>query len=84
MLRKLIIVAAVDGLILQAHGVDGPRHSNGSDNETSSIWIDYRTSKVTALPTLASKTVEGQETLEAYGLVGKAPNTKTREYRSKR
>lgn len=71
LLRKLIIVAAVDGLILNAHSASGPRHNNGSNNEASSIRIDYKTNKVTALPAPASASAsESLEGLEAYGLVG--------------
>jgi len=66
MLRKLIIVAAVDGLILHANG--GPR-SNGSNNEAS-IRIDYETNKITALAPSTPEVFEGRDVLEAYGLVG--------------
>ncbi|KAJ5711892.1 hypothetical protein N7488_006048 [Penicillium malachiteum] len=70
LLRKLVIVAAVDGLILHAHGVNGPRHNNGSNNEASSIRIDYKTNKINALPPCSAESLEGHEYLEAYGLVG--------------
>ncbi|CAG7973780.1 unnamed protein product [Penicillium salamii] len=63
--RKLAIVAAVDGLVLHA-GANGP--NNGSNNEASSIRIDYKTNKITALPTYASDSL-GRDALEAYGLV---------------
>ncbi|KAJ5314585.1 pantothenate transporter [Penicillium atrosanguineum] len=66
-LRKLIVVAAVDGLVLHANG--GPRF-NGSNNEASSIRIDYKTNKITALPTSAPEAFEGRDVLESYGLVG--------------
>ena len=71
LLRKLVIVAAVDGLILHAHGVNGPRHNNGSNNDASSIRIDYKTNKITALSPCTAESLEGREYLEAYGLVGK-------------
>ncbi|KAJ5676707.1 uncharacterized protein N7477_002340 [Penicillium maclennaniae] len=64
-LRKLIVVAAVDGLILHA---GGPRF-NGN-NEASSIRIDYKTNKITALPTPTPEAFEGRDALESYGLVG--------------
>ncbi|KAJ5948155.1 hypothetical protein N7466_001170 [Penicillium verhagenii] len=70
LLRKLVIVAAVDGLILHGHGVNGPRHNNGSNNEASSIRIEYKTNKITALPPCTEESLEGRECLEAYGLVG--------------
>jgi hypothetical protein len=69
LLRKLAIVAAVDGLILHAQA-NGARHNNGSNNEASSIRIDYKTNKITALPTSASEPLDGQDALDAYGLVG--------------
>jgi hypothetical protein len=68
-LRKLIVVAAVDGLIL--HGNGGPRF-NSSNNEASAIRIDYKTNKITALPTLAPDAFEGRDVLESYGLVGES------------
>lgn len=77
LLRKLIIVAAVDGLVLHAHGVNGARHNNGAHNDAASIRIDYKTNKVTALPSStspssssANDSLEGRDMLEAYGLVG--------------
>lgn len=72
LLRKLIIVAAVDGLVLHAHGNNGSRHTNGSNHEVSSIRIDYKSNKVTALsPTSStSESLEGRDVLEVYGLVG--------------
>ncbi|KAJ5535859.1 hypothetical protein N7513_009045 [Penicillium frequentans] len=70
LLRKLVIVAAVDGLILHGHGINGPRHNNGSNNEASSIRIDYKTNKITALPVSTEESLEDREYLEAYGLVG--------------
>lgn len=75
LLRKLVIVAAVDGLILHGHGVNGPRHNNGSNNEASSIRIDYKTNKITALPASTEESLEDREYLEAYGLVGKLAGT---------
>lgn len=69
-LRKLVIVAAVDGLILHGTGANGLRHNNsGNSNEASSIKIDYKTKRITAVPA-SSDASEGQDTLEAYGLVG--------------
>ncbi|KAJ5388482.1 hypothetical protein N7509_011023 [Penicillium cosmopolitanum] len=70
LLRKLVVVAAVDGLILHGHGVSGPRPNNGSNNEASSIRIDYKTNRITALPVSSPETLEGRDTLEVYGLVG--------------
>ena len=74
LIRKIVIVAAVDGLILHAHSANGPRNNNGSYNEASSIRIDYRTNKIAALPASKVESLEGQDVLEAYGLVGKSPD----------
>lgn len=71
LLRKLAIVAAVDGLVLHAHGVNGPRHGTGSNNEASSIRIDYKTNKISALPSSASDLLDSRDALEVYGLVGR-------------
>lgn len=68
LLRKLVIVAAADGLILHAHA--GSRYSNGSNNEASSVRIDYKTKKITALPAATSQSIEASNALEAWGLVG--------------
>jgi hypothetical protein len=69
LLRKLAIVAAADGLVLYAQGANG-RNNGGSNNEASSIRIDYQTNKITALPT-ASEPLSGKDALESYGLVGR-------------
>ena len=69
LLRKLIIIAAVDGLILQPHG-NGTRH-NGND---PCIQIDYKTNRISPLSgaDLSTKTQKEKiEGLEVYGLVGK-------------
>lgn len=68
LLRRLVVVAAVDGLILQTPG-NGLR-SNGN-NEPSCIRIDYRTSKISFLPASAVEQHDRDLGLEAYGLVGK-------------
>lgn len=73
LIRKLLIFAAVDGLILQPYG-NGSRH-NGGKNDSSSIRIEYKTSKISSLPTsaLSDEIEEKQQNagLEAYGLVGR-------------
>ncbi|KAI3123999.1 hypothetical protein DTO039G3_9171 [Penicillium roqueforti] len=70
LLRKVAIVAAVDGLVLHPHA-SGSRHT-GSNNEASSIRIDYKTNKITALPASGPEPLDGKDALEleAYGLVG--------------
>lgn len=75
-IRKLLIFAAVDGLILQPYG-SGSRPNGGGhghSESSSSIRIDYRTSKVTSLPTspLSEQIEKRQDVvgIEAFGLVG--------------
>lgn len=72
LIRKLLIFAAVDGLILQPYG-NGSRH-NGGNNDSSSIRIEYKTSKISSFPAsaLSDEIEEKQDDagLEAYGLVG--------------
>ncbi|KAJ5819235.1 hypothetical protein N7474_004826 [Penicillium riverlandense] len=71
LLRKLVIVAAVDGLVLCAQGANGSRSNSASNNEASSIRIDYKTNRITALPASAPELLGGRDSgLEAYGLVG--------------
>lgn len=74
LLRKVAIVAAVDGLVLHPHA-SGSRHT-GSNNEASSIRIDYKTNKITALPASGPEPLDGKDALEleAYGLVGMLTN----------
>ena len=76
LLRKLIIVATVDGLILHSHSANNPRHGNGSSNEGVSIRIDYKTNEITSLPASIPESLEGRDGLEAYGLVGRSPKPK--------
>ncbi|KKK19570.1 hypothetical protein ARAM_007529 [Aspergillus rambellii] len=68
-LRKVIIFAAVDGLILQSSG-GGLRNSN--NNESSSIRIDYKTNRISSFSGSVSELSERKDSagLEAYGLVG--------------
>ncbi|KAI9932201.1 hypothetical protein ASPWEDRAFT_132536 [Aspergillus wentii DTO 134E9] len=69
LLRKLIVFAAVDGLIIQPYG-NGQRH-NGNGNDGSFLRIDYKTSKVSSLPASALDLSERKDSgLETYGLVG--------------
>ncbi|KAJ6160524.1 Inositol phosphatase [Penicillium chermesinum] len=67
LLRKLVIVAAADGLILHAHGANGTRY-NGSNNEASSIQIDYKSKKISAVPTSTFQSLETHNALESWGL----------------
>lgn len=47
LLRKFVIIAAVDGLILQPHGNGG---RNSGNYESQSVRIDYKTNKISPLP----------------------------------
>lgn len=67
LLRKLIIIAAADGLILHPHG-NGTRYNA---NE-SSIRIDYKTNRICPISgaDLSTRT-QREGGLEVFGLVGK-------------
>ncbi|PYH88294.1 SacI domain protein [Aspergillus ellipticus CBS 707.79] len=68
LLRKLVIVAAVDGLILQSPG-NGSRHVANND---FSVCIDYKTNKISSVPVSVSDLGDKRDlhSLEAHGLVG--------------
>ncbi|KAL2006781.1 hypothetical protein VTN00DRAFT_9449 [Thermoascus crustaceus] len=70
LLRKLIVVAAVDGLILQPHG-NGQRNGN---NGACAIQIEYRTRKISLLPPSSPASPGRREKkeggLESHGIVG--------------
>ncbi|KAL2822342.1 SacI homology domain-containing protein [Aspergillus cavernicola] len=69
LLRKVVIFAAVDGLILQSAG-NGLRFN--ANNESSSICIDYKTNRISSISGPASDLAEKKEPagLETYGFVG--------------
>ncbi len=69
LLRKVVIIAAVDGLILQSPG-NGLRYNGNSD---SSIRIDYKTNRISSLLSPAPDLSERKDftALESYGIVGK-------------
>ncbi|KAL3481961.1 SacI homology domain-containing protein [Aspergillus californicus] len=69
LLRKIVIFAAIDGLILQSAG-NGLRLN--AINESSSIRIDYKTNRVSSFSGPASDMAESKDSagLEAHGLVG--------------
>lgn len=63
LVRKLVVFAAVDGLVLQAHGA--VEHHNA-------LKIDYKLRQVNALG--AGENVHKTGTkLEVHGIIGKAP-----------
>lgn len=67
LLRKLVIFAAVDGLILQFPG-NGLRHNGNS--ETASIRIDYKSGRISSIPAYPADQDERFPGLEGFGLVG--------------
>ena len=67
LLRKLVIFAAVDGLILQPPLANLRNYGNND----SSLLIDYKTGRVSSLPASASELSERDSGLESYGLVGR-------------
>lgn len=80
LVRKLVIIAAVDGLILQPSG-NGPRNGGGGSSSSNSnnnsnggippLRIAYKTQKITSLSQAqANSTWERSPSLEAHGLVG--------------
>ncbi|OKL64219.1 hypothetical protein UA08_01020 [Talaromyces atroroseus] len=69
LVRKLVIFAAVDGLILQPNG--GAQRNSSSNGNSSSLQIDYKTRKITSLSQARPEsTARLTPSLEAYGLVG--------------
>lgn len=87
LLRKLVIFAAVDGLILQPYGHGQQQQQqqqqhkeddwdNGSKDEDKMppppVLIEYQTHRISDLPSAASnRGVVGCESLEVSGIVGK-------------
>ncbi|KAL4970332.1 SacI domain protein [Aspergillus stella-maris] len=69
LLRKIVVFAAAEGLILQSAG-NGLRYN--SNSETSSIRIDYKTNRISShsSPALDSSERKDYAGLETYGLVG--------------
>lgn len=66
LLRRLIIFAAADGLILQPYG-NGSR--NNGNAESWSIRIDYKTDRICPLSP-SDPSTRRESGLEVYGLVG--------------
>ncbi|EED21374.1 SacI domain protein [Talaromyces stipitatus ATCC 10500] len=69
LVRKFVIFATVDGLILQQND----RGQRNSINSNLSVQIDYKTRSITSLSQASSEESNGKLTspyLEAYGLVG--------------
>jgi hypothetical protein len=73
LVRKLVIIATVDGLILQPSGT-GSRNGGGGNNSSNGfppLRIAYKTQKITSLSQVqANSTWERSPNLEAHGLVG--------------
>lgn len=68
LVRKLVVFAAIDGLILQ----QSDRGQRASSNGNLSLHIDYKTRKITSLAQVHSESTVRSTSpcLEAYGLVG--------------
>ncbi|KAI1970587.1 hypothetical protein LOZ55_006483 [Ophidiomyces ophidiicola] len=67
LVRKLLIIAAVDGLILQPYG-NGTR--NNSDAGFSSLRIDYNSRKIRPVPLGVKYQDKNPHSLEAHGIIG--------------
>ncbi|EAS32047.3 SacI domain-containing protein [Coccidioides immitis RS] len=65
--RKLLIIAAVDGLILQPYG-NGTRNYGGAGSP--SLQIDYKTPRMQPLLTGSTLHARNDERLEAHGVIG--------------
>lgn len=73
LVRKLIIFAAVDGLVLQSSGSGsgGGRRNSSNGNNFASIHIEYNTRKISPLAqSRPESTARLTPNVEAYGLVG--------------
>lgn len=74
LVRKLVIFATIDGIILQ------PWHGNGQRNNLnhgtySPVQIDYGTRKISLLsPTALEQRAKGDSGLEAHGIIGMLPS----------
>ena len=71
LLRKLVVFAAVDGLVLQPYGY-GQRNNNSNANANTPppVLIEYQTHRISDLPASRSGSA-GCESLETHGIVGK-------------
>ncbi|KAL4880959.1 SacI homology domain-containing protein [Aspergillus karnatakaensis] len=69
LLRKIIIVAAVDGLVIHSSG-NGLRYN--ANSESPSIRIDYKTNRISSISSPAFDLNEKRDSagLETYGLIG--------------
>lgn len=71
--RKLLIFAAVDGLILQPYGNGSSRNSTGTAGGLSApVQIEYKTRRIHSLSPVASgqKQRESAKSLESHGIIG--------------
>lgn len=69
LIRKIAIIAAVDGLILQPHGSWIAQNDN---KVQSAIHIEYKNCKIAPWRSLPLKTYPKGTVLEAYGVIGQA------------
>lgn len=69
--RKLIIIAAVDGLILQPYGNGSSRNSVPGGGLSGPIQIEYKTRRICSLsPVSLGQQQKGLDCLESHGIVG--------------
>lgn len=72
--RKLLIFAAVDGLILQPYyGNGSSRNSTGGGGLATPIQIEYKTRRIYSLPPVASGQKQKEKEskcLESHGIIG--------------
>jgi hypothetical protein len=80
LVRKLLIFAAVDGLILQPYGngtsssrnnAAASRGGSGASSPASPVQIEYKTRRIYAVqPPSLSQKLKDLTPLESYGVVG--------------
>ncbi|KAK2751026.1 hypothetical protein FQN57_000101 [Myotisia sp. PD_48] len=74
--RKLIIIAAVDGLIVQPFYTNSPRSNSSSSSNnpypvsSGYLQIDYKTNRIHSPPKISDYRQRTDERLESHGLVG--------------
>ncbi|PGH26528.1 hypothetical protein AJ80_01842 [Polytolypa hystricis UAMH7299] len=66
LMRKLLIVAAVDGLILQPYAFG----QNSSNNGATPIQIEYKTRRISSIPSWQSAKHRNDPYLESHGVIG--------------
>lgn len=65
--KKLLIFAAVDGLVLQPYA---PGH-RGTNNGGSALQIEYRTRRILSFPLSTCSLHRDDPCLESHGIIGR-------------